>query len=161
MRALLRLTGCALILTVMGCKAVDVTRYDIQERGENGLTIVTYTKENLSSLDKTFWVDHVYLRCAVVPVNITKRFDIGFVEPEEYPFVAQRLDIQVQCRVVTTDYCSTWFIHFHEKQNIRGLEYFSGLDVNAPSTLKLRLGGGGMVGARLVSTERVIEVNAP
>ncbi|WP_244107417.1 hypothetical protein [Burkholderia sp. BCC0419] len=43
--------GAAIACT--GCKSVDVSRYEIQNRDRNGLTIVAFTTEDLASLDKT------------------------------------------------------------------------------------------------------------
>ncbi|WP_257127209.1 hypothetical protein [Burkholderia sp. ABCPW 11] len=42
-----------------GRKSIDVSRYEIQHRDRNGLTIVAYTPEDPASLNNTLWADHV------------------------------------------------------------------------------------------------------
>ncbi|WP_254616775.1 hypothetical protein [Burkholderia metallica] len=75
---------------------MDVSRYEIQNRDRNGLTIVAFTTEYLASLDETPWVDHVCLRYAVTPVTLRKRFDVGATDVDDYPFSARRLDIRAR-----------------------------------------------------------------
>ncbi|WP_175886777.1 hypothetical protein [Burkholderia sp. BCC0044] len=158
----MRLIGFALgaALACAGCKSVNVGRYEIQHRDRNGLTIVAYTTEDLASLDKTLWADHVYLRYAVTPVTIQKRFDAGATDLDDYPFSARRLDIRARCPIPTSEFCSSWFIPFHDRVGLQGLDYVSGLDASEPARLTLRIGGGSMAGARLVSKEHAIKVDA-
>ncbi|WP_257127836.1 hypothetical protein [Burkholderia sp. MSMB2157WGS] len=143
-----------------GCKSIDVSRYEIQHRDRNGLTIVAYTAEDLASFDNTLWAHHVYLRYTVTPLTIQKRFDVSATDIDDYPFSARRLDIHTRCPIPTSAFCSSWFIPFHDRAGLYGLDYLSGLDANEPALLKLRLGGGSMVGGRLVSKEQTIKVDA-
>lgn len=138
---------------------MNVSRYEIQHRDRNGLTIVAYTTEDLASLDRTLWADHVYLRYAVTPVTVQKRFDVGATDLDDYPFSARRLDIRTRCPIPTSDFCSSWFIPFHDRVGLHGLDYVSGLDANEPARLKLRIGGGSMAGTRLVSKEHTLKID--
>ncbi|HDV6330281.1 TPA: hypothetical protein RJR39_006421 [Burkholderia cenocepacia] len=162
MQERMRLIGFVLgaAIACAGCKSVNVSRYEIQHRDRNGLTIVAYTTEDLASLDKTPWADHVYLRYAVTPVTILERFDVGATDLDDYPFSARRLDIHARCPVPTSDFCSSWFIPFHDRVGLHGLDYVSGLDASEPARLKLRIGGASMAGTRLVSKEHAINVDA-
>ncbi|RSB80350.1 hypothetical protein EGT47_34130 [Burkholderia cenocepacia] len=148
-----------LAIACTGCKSVNVSRYEIQNRDRNGLTIVAFTTEDLASLDRTLWADHVYLRYTVTPLTIRKRFDAGEIALDDYPFAARRLAIRAPCPVPTSDFCSSWFIPFHDRAGLHGLDYVSGLDANESARLTLRIGGGSMVGARLVSKEYAIDVD--
>ncbi|AZQ53051.1 hypothetical protein D5R55_18850 [Burkholderia cenocepacia] len=141
--------GLGAALACAGCKSVNVSRYEIQHRDRNGLTIVAYTTEDLASLDRTLWADHVYLRYAVTPATAQKRFDVDATDLDDYPFSARRLDIRAHCPIPTSDFCSSWFIPFHDRVGLHGLDYVSGLDANEPARLKLRIGGGSMAGHTL------------
>ncbi|WP_254616776.1 hypothetical protein [Burkholderia metallica] len=57
-------------------------------------------------------------------------------------------------------FCSSWFIPFHDRAGLHGLDYLSGLDANEPALLTLRIGSGNMAGARLMSKEHTIKVDA-
>ncbi|RQS18567.1 hypothetical protein DIE03_35655 [Burkholderia sp. Bp8992] len=142
------------------CTSLDVSRYEIQKRDSNGLTIIAFTTQDPASFDQTLWADHVYLQYAVTPVTVRRQFDAGATNVEDYPFAARRLDIHARCPIPTSDFCSAWFIPFHDRAALHGLDYMSGLDANEPALLKLRFGGGSMAGARLVSKEHTIKVDA-
>ncbi|MCA8051844.1 hypothetical protein [Burkholderia arboris] len=137
-----------LAIACAGCTSLDVSRYEIRKREQNGLTIGAFTTQDPASFDQTLWADHVFLQYAVTPVTVRQRFGAGATDVEDYPFSARRLDIHARCPIPTSDFCSSWFMPFHDRAALHGLDYVSGLDANEPALLTLRIGGGGMAGAR-------------
>ncbi|WP_244107416.1 hypothetical protein [Burkholderia sp. BCC0419] len=85
---------------------------------------------------------------------------MGATDLDDYPFSARRLDLHARCPIPTSAFCSSWFIPFHDRAGLHGLDYVSGLDANEPALLTLRIGSGNMAGARLVSKEHTIKVDA-
>lgn len=117
-------------------------------------------KVDLATLDKTFRADHVYVKLAVAPLAIVKRFDIPPPPIETFPVVATRVDMHANCPTATQDYCSTWFVSRRGSRGIRSLKYVYEFDTSESSTLTLEIGGGSMIGSRLVSKPQSLLYNS-
>jgi hypothetical protein len=115
---------------------------------EDQVKVVVVTDRPLQPLDKSFCVDHVYLRFRVDPTKITGDQDSKYKYPRT-KLLFDGLDRNyISCPASVTGYCSEWSINTADSLNYdRHYEY----KLAVGSTVYLQLGGGSMVGCALHS----------